>query len=434
MSTSAGWHPDPTGRHEHRYWDGESWSDHVADAGVVSRDELAGPGVATDHMSHALTTNTGDTMAATVTPKPLQLTEGLTLGHRVKPDKADRWLQSLRSVLLTGEEVRVLVKGATALTSDLIVITNARALALETATWSVKTELVLGDVLEVRREYSMRGKSVLVTMRNGEKTRFVPHQMTGDGDTELLRAALTSLITQAPTLPVSDSLRENEARRAAEAARLSEAERGLWPGTVVIGSHPRKKAAKAILAHCRGDETPWLIIGSPGAGVLAAFDDRLVLIKTGLVTSATAGSLGGERTATFDFHHVTGLEYNSGLLQGVLEILTPSYNGTANRDYWRGTGRSRNADSNDPFTLSNTLPLDKATYRQALPHLNDLRERIAASRTRPTAVTVSLQPERPSSGVGLAEEISRLKQLHDDGALSDEEFAAAKAHLLSGRG
>lgn len=28
------WHPDPTGRHELRYWDGEQWTDHVSDHGV----------------------------------------------------------------------------------------------------------------------------------------------------------------------------------------------------------------------------------------------------------------------------------------------------------------------------------------------------------------------------------------------------------------
>jgi hypothetical protein len=26
-----GWHPDPGGRHEHRYWDGSRWTDDVAD-------------------------------------------------------------------------------------------------------------------------------------------------------------------------------------------------------------------------------------------------------------------------------------------------------------------------------------------------------------------------------------------------------------------
>lgn len=29
----AGWHPDPSGRHDHRYWDGTTWTEHVADGG-----------------------------------------------------------------------------------------------------------------------------------------------------------------------------------------------------------------------------------------------------------------------------------------------------------------------------------------------------------------------------------------------------------------
>ena len=38
-----GWHPDPSGRHELRYWDGTRWSEHVSDAGQVSTDDLAAP-------------------------------------------------------------------------------------------------------------------------------------------------------------------------------------------------------------------------------------------------------------------------------------------------------------------------------------------------------------------------------------------------------
>lgn len=37
----AGWHPDPAGRHEQRYWDGHTWTAHVADGGVQSSDPLA---------------------------------------------------------------------------------------------------------------------------------------------------------------------------------------------------------------------------------------------------------------------------------------------------------------------------------------------------------------------------------------------------------
>ena len=34
------WLPDPTRRHELRYWDGARWSDHVSDRGVTSYDRL----------------------------------------------------------------------------------------------------------------------------------------------------------------------------------------------------------------------------------------------------------------------------------------------------------------------------------------------------------------------------------------------------------
>lgn len=35
-----GWFRDPTGRHDHRWWDGAAWTGHVADAGVTSLDAL----------------------------------------------------------------------------------------------------------------------------------------------------------------------------------------------------------------------------------------------------------------------------------------------------------------------------------------------------------------------------------------------------------
>ena len=35
-----GWYPDPTGRHEERYWDGRHWSDTVSDTGERSLDPI----------------------------------------------------------------------------------------------------------------------------------------------------------------------------------------------------------------------------------------------------------------------------------------------------------------------------------------------------------------------------------------------------------
>ncbi|MBL0888302.1 SHOCT domain-containing protein [Myceligenerans sp. I2] len=115
-------------------------------------------------------------------------------------------------------------------------------------------------------------------------------------------------------------------------------------------------------------------------------------------------------------------------MSGVLEVLTPSYQGTANKDYWRGSDRSRNADSNDPWTLSNTLPLSKAEYNGYLTDINDLRARVG--RAKQVNVQV-VPPQAPAvASDGLAEQLKSLTQLHQAGALTDEEFAAAKARLL----
>ncbi len=40
----SNWYPDPSGRHEVRYWDGEAWTGHVADGGVPAEDPLPAGG------------------------------------------------------------------------------------------------------------------------------------------------------------------------------------------------------------------------------------------------------------------------------------------------------------------------------------------------------------------------------------------------------
>ncbi|MEX0952618.1 MAG: DUF2510 domain-containing protein [Nitriliruptoraceae bacterium] len=40
MGSPAAWHPDPTGNHEGRYWDGTHWTEHVANQGRVTSDPL----------------------------------------------------------------------------------------------------------------------------------------------------------------------------------------------------------------------------------------------------------------------------------------------------------------------------------------------------------------------------------------------------------
>jgi hypothetical protein len=64
-----GWHKDPSGRHEYRYWSGTEWSPEVADQGVQSTDELQGafpPPAA--HVAPAATSVSTPTVNGTTPP------------------------------------------------------------------------------------------------------------------------------------------------------------------------------------------------------------------------------------------------------------------------------------------------------------------------------------------------------------------------------
>ena len=154
-----------------------------------------------------------------------------------------------------------------------------------------------------------------------------------------------------------------------------------------------------------------------------------MIIKVGALTSMMAGTFGGGRITTFPYADITGIEYNAGMVSGVLEILTPSYQGTANKDYWRGTGKSRNADSNDPWTLSNTLPMVKSIYQRALPRLNELRAKIAEAK-RPLVIQAPAAPAQSA----MVEELTKLGGLHQQGLLTDAEFVVAKQAVLARHG
>lgn len=42
VTMAAGWHPDPFGRHQKRYYNGVTWQAQVSDNGVQSTDDVSG--------------------------------------------------------------------------------------------------------------------------------------------------------------------------------------------------------------------------------------------------------------------------------------------------------------------------------------------------------------------------------------------------------
>lgn len=85
MRHPPAWYPDPTGLHDHRWWDGVEWTAHVADAGTATLDPLpatpggVGPAGAADPARDA-TGRTAGTGSGTGASTPGVAVTALVLG------------------------------------------------------------------------------------------------------------------------------------------------------------------------------------------------------------------------------------------------------------------------------------------------------------------------------------------------------------------
>lgn len=347
------------------------------------------------------------------------------------PKKQDKKAAEARRWLVPGETVlyQFQANSSRPMATD-VVVTDARVF-----TYAINQfcrAVLVTDITDV----DARGSTIRIETAAGDPLRLT--SVNPKFFAEAADAIRHACDVQAPK-EVTDELArhavavaEGEERQRARRAAADLPASVRWSSCTVLGS-PSKKATQAIQRLCLDSEEPWLVLApGPGAGVLAAFGDRLAIVKTGTLTSFMAGSFLGERSTTFYFRDITAVEYNSGFATGVLEVLTASYQGSANKDFWRGTLKSRNADANDPFTMSNTLPLARSDYMKWAAHLQELRARISASKQAPAPVAPTRAPAPASTSApgNLADDLAKLATLRESGVLTDEEFAAAKARLL----
>ncbi|WP_370248489.1 DUF2510 domain-containing protein [Nocardioides sp.] len=104
----AAWHPDPFHRHELRYWDGTTWSDHVSDRGVVALDPVA------------------PLLAPSVSPYARPVDQQPEPEPEPEPEP-DPLAASVRPLLAAGEDLRTVVAtpaGALAVTDRRLVVTD----------------------------------------------------------------------------------------------------------------------------------------------------------------------------------------------------------------------------------------------------------------------------------------------------------------------
>lgn len=175
-----------------------------------------------------------------------------------------------------------------------------------------------------------------------------------------------------------------------------------------LGKKLNKKVAQSLeSAKHENEEVLFCLVGY-SYQTIAVLNTRLIIIKPGFA----AGSTGGCRTSSFSYKDITSIETNTGLKQGVIEICTPSYQGSKTKDYW-------SKGDNSPFHISNCVPTDKRQLRLFKPYLDRINKMV-----------LEAKGDKQISQVSISDELEKLAKLLESGILSKAEFTKAKNKLL----
>jgi hypothetical protein len=179
--------------------------------------------------------------------------------------------------------------------------------------------------------------------------------------------------------------------------------------------------AGLIQQHSSPDEAiEAAVIGTNGYA-LVAYADRMVLAKKGI----GAGSFGGGRATTFVYRNVTGVQVNTGIVTGTIVIAAPGFNNSPG-DFWASHSGTRASSNDNPHHLPNVLPITKGGLRKYAVDIARIQELVREAQQAPAP------PAPAPAAVDIADQLAGLTRLHDTGALTDEEFAAAKKRLIAG--
>jgi hypothetical protein len=207
-------------------------------------------------------------------------------GSRIKDKKRRLLMSGLGDWIVPGEQVRLIVRtNRLRPMLDYVAVTNARVLGIQSTVLppSGPTLVVQGDAiasLQIRK--TILGPNCLVLVKGSEEVMF------GNLDKPDV-ADVVSAVSDLRRHEMPDSVLQ----RTQTESRADPGPQTILDGAVLVGHRVSDKAARAIAQHTDEGESPWLVVGSGVRGVLAAFEDRLLILKVGAMTSMMADSFGG---------------------------------------------------------------------------------------------------------------------------------------------
>ena len=176
-------------------------------------------------------------------------------------------------------------------------------------------------------------------------------------------------------------------------------------------NHLDKKAQKALASVLEASEE--VLVAQPGEkAALVATSRRILVCKWGL----TSGSMFGSQVNSWDFAHVTGIEYRKGMTTKAIVVQT------AGAQVVTKFGRMDSGPTS-VWEAPNALFVSDDAGEV---NVGILRRMVADHHRLPTG---SFSPPPPATD-DPADQIRKYAGLRDDGIISEEEFQAKKRSLL----
>jgi len=179
-----------------------------------------------------------------------------------------------------------------------------------------------------------------------------------------------------------------------------------------------KGLKKGIKEHISEDTKPIFIIVAGNDEAIVALTHSCLVVKRGISTGAL---FGGQRVTSFFYSDITTIEYNGGLSQGRVNILTSSFSGMT--DFDQDIGVLSGLVSDSEFR-PNSIEMNKVSYKNAKKYFDALNELIAKSKS---ATGQIVEPKSKSS---IDDEIGKLADLRQKGLIDEKEFKELKSKLI----
>lgn len=167
------------------------------------------------------------------------------------------------------------------------------------------------------------------------------------------------------------------------------------------------KEANALLdENLAPDESVVVIIRGEWNSAIIGTDRRVFVFKKGFMS----GSAFARKLSTWDYRNITGVQVETGMITGSAAI--------------QAAGIPAEQISHDNAAKApHAVPLMREHFAQAKAGAAVLRQQIAVHQAGPSA-TAAAEPD-------ITDQLRKLAELHDARILTDAEFDAKKAELLS---